>query len=195
MNDQRPDAGKSAPNAPSAPTREEIDAVHARLVKEAEASGYHLNPDAEFTKDLVEGLLVNERRYGYWNCPCRLASGSREKDMDIICPCDYRDPDIAQYGACYCALYVNEEIFQGRRKARTIPERRPKEKRAMSGDRAAKKVEEAQAKPRTGPAGLPPLSVPVWRCRACGYLCGRAGPPERCPICKVPKERFERFIG
>ena len=38
------------------------------------------------------------------------------------------------------------------------------------------------------------LSVPVWRCTVCGYLCGREGPPEVCPICKVGKERFERFI-
>jgi len=34
----------------------------------------------------------------------------------------------------------------------------------------------------------------VWRCLVCGYLCGREGPPELCPICKAGKERFERFI-
>jgi rubrerythrin len=38
------------------------------------------------------------------------------------------------------------------------------------------------------------LSLPVWRCTVCGYLCAREGPPEVCPICKVGKERFERFI-
>ena len=37
--------------------------------------------------------------------------------------------------------------------------------------------------------------VPVWRCRVCGYLCGREGPPEVCPICKASRERFERFWG
>ena len=51
-----------------------------------------MNPDVEFTKELVKGILVNEKRYGYWNCPCRLASGNKEEDLDIICPCDYRDP-------------------------------------------------------------------------------------------------------
>jgi rubrerythrin len=34
---------------------------------------------------------------------------------------------------------------------------------------------------------------PVWRCRVCGYLCARDGPPEVCPICKAKKDRFERF--
>jgi len=87
---------------------EEIDALHERLDREAESSGYHLNPDREFTRELVEGLLVNERRYGYWACPCRLASGDKQKDLDIVCPCDYRDPDLLDWGSCYCCLYVSE---------------------------------------------------------------------------------------
>jgi ferredoxin-thioredoxin reductase catalytic chain len=43
-------------------------------------------------------------------------------------------------------------------------------------------------------ATLTSLSQPVWRCRVCGYLCAREGPPEVCPVCKAKKERFERFI-
>ena len=81
--------------------QEDTDRLYVRLNKEAEAGGYHLNPDVQFTKELVKGILVNERRYGYWNCPCRLASGSKEDDLDIICPCDYRDPDLTDYGTCY----------------------------------------------------------------------------------------------
>jgi rubrerythrin len=38
------------------------------------------------------------------------------------------------------------------------------------------------------------LPLPVWRCKVCGYLCARDAPPEVCPICKVKKTRFERFI-
>ena len=40
-------------------------------------------------------------------CPCRLAAGDREWDRDIICPCVYREPDVAEYGSCYCNLYVS----------------------------------------------------------------------------------------
>ncbi len=83
------------------PTQAEIDALYDRLNREAEAGGYHLNPDVEVTKNLVRGLIVNERRYGYWACPCRLASGNKTDDLDIICPCDYRDPDLTDYGTCY----------------------------------------------------------------------------------------------
>ncbi len=106
-------------------TQGEIDRLHQKLDREAEAGGYHLNPDEPFTKDLVQGLLVNGQRYGYWACPCRLALGKREVDLDIICPCDYRDPDLDEYGACYCGLYVSGEVVRGKRKLASIPERRP----------------------------------------------------------------------
>ena len=55
----------------------EIDRLHERLFTEAEVAGYHFNPDTEFTKGLVKSLIINERRYGYWACPCRLASGKK----------------------------------------------------------------------------------------------------------------------
>jgi ferredoxin-thioredoxin reductase catalytic subunit len=88
-------------SAELSPDLVEIDRLYEKLKKEAEANGYHLNPDVDFTKDLVKGILTNEKRYGYWNCPCRLASGDKAQDLDIICPCDYRDADVMEYGSCY----------------------------------------------------------------------------------------------
>lgn len=102
-----------------------IDQVYERLNKYAESHGYHLNPDIEFTKDLIKSLLINQNRYGYWACPCRLASGKKDEDLDIICPCYYRDADVKDFGACYCALYVSQEIKDGKKEAESIPERRP----------------------------------------------------------------------
>jgi ferredoxin-thioredoxin reductase catalytic chain len=78
-----------------------IDNHYEKLYRDAEAGGYHLNSDVEFTRELVQGLLVNQERYGYFACPCRLASGIRAQDLDIICPCDYRDADLVEFGACY----------------------------------------------------------------------------------------------
>jgi ferredoxin-thioredoxin reductase catalytic chain len=167
----------------AAPAQEQVDKLYLRLKSEAEAGGYHLHPDVNFTKDLVTGLLVNEARYGYWNCPCRLTSGIKADDLDIICPCDYRDPDLNDYGACYCALYVSAAIAAGKEEAKPIPERRPtKEVRIKMKVAAEKNKSETK------------LSQPVWRCKVCGYLCAREHPPEVCPICKVSHERFERFM-
>lgn len=158
-----------------------IDSVYDSLSREAEAAGYHLNPDRDFTRDLLKSLIINDNRYGYRACPCRLASGEKETDLDIICPCDYRDPDLTDYDACYCALYVSEAILKGEKQAVSIPERRlPPEDRKEKDNREAR-----------GPLGV---SVPVWRCRVCGYLCAREHPPESCPICKAKSERFELFL-
>jgi len=154
------------------------------LAREAEAGGYHLNPDREFTRGLVRGLLANRERYGYISCPCRLASGNREDDLDIICPCDYRDQDLAEYGACYCGLYVAADVEAGVRTAAPVPDRRP-----SPAERRQKKEE------RPGTVGAPrDLKYPVWRCRVCGYLCARNEPPDTCPICRVSRDRFERFV-
>jgi ferredoxin-thioredoxin reductase catalytic chain len=163
-------------------SRAEVEKLHDRLQREAEASGYHLNPGVAFTQELVKGLLINEKRYGYWACPCRLASGEKEEDLDIICPCDYRDPDLTDYDACYCALYVSTAVIKGEKKINSIPERRP--------------PEEERGKPRFTSRGpkISSLPLPVWRCRVCGYLCGRKEPPEVCPVCKAKQDRFERFI-
>ena len=165
-------------------TPEQIDKLYKRLNEEAESAGYHLNPEKEFTKDLVEGLLVNEERYGYWSCPCRLASGEKNRDLDIICPCDYRDPDLNDYHTCYCGLYVSQAVVDGEKEVKKIPERRPpKEKR-----------EKMKEEPEGNKIGQTNLSKPVWRCRVCGYLCARDEPPGVCPICKAKKERFEKFL-
>jgi len=161
---------------------EEIDALHGRLDAEAEKGGYHLNPDREFTRGLVSGLMVNEERFGYWLCPCRLGDEDRKEDLDIICPCDYRDPDIAEYGCCYCSLYVSTEVLEGRKKPRRIPERRPA------------REERQQWKSRPGSLAGGDIPLPVWRCRVCGYLCAREEPPEVCPVCRAKKDRFERFL-
>jgi ferredoxin-thioredoxin reductase catalytic subunit len=160
----------------------QIDAVFEKLRKDAESAGYHLNPDVTFTKDLIRGLLENERRYGYAACPCRLASSDRDEDLDIICPCDYRDPDLDDYGACYCALYVSGAVLKGEKPAASIPERRPSREERVKGTLTA------------GNERFSGLPYPVWRCKVCGYLCAREKPPDPCPICKAKKDRFEKFI-
>ena len=82
-------------------TQADIDQLFSKLTREAGSAGYFLNPDIDFTKSLVNGLLVNQGRYGYWACPCRLAEGVKNADLDIICPCDYRDADLGQYDTCF----------------------------------------------------------------------------------------------
>ncbi len=105
-----------------------VDQLYEQLRKVQEPKGYFFNKDTEFVKDLLNSLLINKDRYGYMACPCRLASGDRDKDKDIICPCVYREPDVAEYGSCYCGLYVSADWNEGKIPHVYVPERRPPEK-------------------------------------------------------------------
>lgn len=102
-----------------------VDELYERLRRVNEPRGYFFNRDRDRVDFLLEGLLRNKERYGYMACPCRLASGNREADRDIICPCEYREADVEEYGTCFCNLYVSEEWNERSRPAESIPERRP----------------------------------------------------------------------
>jgi rubrerythrin len=104
-----------------------------------------------------------------------MASGDLELDRDIVCPCDYRDPDVEEHGSCYCCLYVDDDIHEGRREMRSIPERRPQERQMKA-------------------LGLEEVAAPAGRrlhyCRVCGYVAFREEPPYVCPICRAKREMF-----
>ena len=105
-----------------------VEQYHDVLKKYAPKQGLLLNTDWEIVRPLLEGLLKNGERYGYRSCPCRPASGVLEKDRDIVCPCEYAKPDIEEYGACYCWLYVSEDWNEGKVPHVQVPERRSVEK-------------------------------------------------------------------
>ncbi len=89
-----------------------------------EKKGYYFNPDHQWVVAILAGVLTNKARYGYGSCPCRLATGKRERDADIICPCVFREEDVAKYGRCYCNLYLGREAAEGRTPLpEAIPER------------------------------------------------------------------------
>ena len=106
----------------------DINQLYQMLKKAQEAKGYFFNTDKERVYDLLEALLTNKERYGYMACPCRLAAGDREADRDIICPCEYRAPDVDEFGSCYCNLYVSREWNEGKIEHQYVPERRPVDK-------------------------------------------------------------------
>jgi ferredoxin-thioredoxin reductase catalytic subunit len=170
-----------------------LDEVRQRAESDAQTSGYYLNPDADFLKDLLEGLLRNEERYGYLSCPCRLASGKFELDRDIICPCDYRDPDVQEFGYCYCALYVRKDVVEGERSVVPIPERRPLKKQARA--RGGLVEDTTGDHPQTLISTPRRVSIKnrLWYCKQCGYVCYREDPPYICPICKAKRKMLSQI--
>jgi ferredoxin-thioredoxin reductase catalytic subunit len=172
-----------------------IEKVRQRAEADAKTNGCYLNPDKKFVNDLFEGLKRNEERYGYPSCPCRLAAGKLEYDRDIICPCFYRDPDVQEYNACYCGLYVSKGLFEGKITLQPVPERRPQEKQARAfGTSAETSTEEKPAKKAsTGAKATPTKGMKLWYCGQCGYVCYREEPPYICPVCKAKRELFSEL--
>ncbi|MGQ9759586.1 MAG: ferredoxin-thioredoxin reductase catalytic domain-containing protein [Candidatus Methanomethylicaceae archaeon] len=166
-----------------------LEEVRGRVEMDAESRGYKLNPDQSFLNDLLEGLRTNEERYGYPSCPCRVATGIFELDKDIICPCDYRDADVEDFGACYCGLFVSKDVYEGRVKLRAVPERRPAKllERALSARIGLEKelTEKKEVKIVEVQEGMK-----LWYCKQCGYVAFREEPPYICPICKAKREFF-----
>lgn len=182
-----------------------LDHVRKRAEADAKTYGYYLTPQPDLLQMFLEGLKINEDRYGYPSCPCRLATGNLDIDRDIICPCDYRDPDVAQYGACYCRLYVTKAVFESQNLPE-VPERRPIEKQTRGyGTPMAKVPAEVTQEKATPPAQTqgapeqpsvqaqakqPAIRKKLWYCKQCGYVVYREDPPYVCPICKAKREMF-----
>jgi len=105
--------------------------LYTMLKNVQEPKGYFFNVDRERVDELLEALIANKERYGYMVCPCRLASGEKDQDKDIICPCVYREPDVQEYGSCYCNLYVSRQWNENTIPHDYVPERRPPDKMAF----------------------------------------------------------------
>ena len=105
-----------------------VEELFNALKKVQEPKGYFFNRDKERVFELLDALILNKERYGYMCCPCRISSENRENDKDIVCPCIYREPDVKEYGSCYCNLYVSKEWNEEKIPHEYVPERRPPEK-------------------------------------------------------------------
>ena len=113
---------------PAPKTQKTIEQSKTFVAMTAEKQGWVVNPNEEFVDLLYEGFTTNYNRYGYYSCPCRAASGEREKDKDMICPCEYCRPDQEEFGYCYCQLYLTPEFAESGQKPTQIDDRRPEEK-------------------------------------------------------------------
>jgi len=65
-----------------------------------------LNPDEKTVAKVIKGLVARNKKYGFEYCPCRIVSGDKEKDANIICPCVYHEDEVKCDGKCHCVLFV-----------------------------------------------------------------------------------------
>lgn len=74
-----------------------------------EKNEFKLNPDKEVVELVAEGVLDNEKEKGLKYCPCRLPTGDFDKDLELICPCNFEiQKTWTEKGECWCSLFVKK---------------------------------------------------------------------------------------
>jgi ferredoxin-thioredoxin reductase catalytic chain len=75
-----------------------------------EKNYFMLNPDDNHVDMVVKGVLENEKKFGLKLCPCRLRDGSRNTDLELICPCNFKIQEKwKNKGECWCGLFVRRK--------------------------------------------------------------------------------------
>ena len=78
--------------------------------KFAEQNDFILNPDKKHVDSVIEGVLANEKECGLKLCPCRLRDGSRERDLELLCPCNFKTHETwSTQDRCWCGLFVKRK--------------------------------------------------------------------------------------
>lgn len=74
---------------------------------------FSLNPDVEHVTFTIEGILRNERQRGLKYCPCRVPSGDFLTDIELLCPCNFKQQETwEEQGRCWCGLFVDPSRFK-----------------------------------------------------------------------------------
>ncbi len=90
--------------------RDEVKKQHRWITKYTEQKGYVLNPNLMMSKNLEVWLSEMEATFGKRYCPCFEPSGDRELDKKMLCPCEFIEDEIEEYGTCHCALFGRADL-------------------------------------------------------------------------------------
>jgi ferredoxin-thioredoxin reductase catalytic subunit len=73
----------------------------------AEKNDFMLNPDVKHVEMIAEGVLANESASGFKLCPCRIGDGSKERTLQLLCPCNFKTHETwVSKNRCWCGLFV-----------------------------------------------------------------------------------------
>ena len=71
---------------------------------------YALNPSWMMTTNLKIWLSEMEATFGKRYCPCFEPSGNAQLDKKMLCPCEFIEDEIKEYGTCHCALFGSADL-------------------------------------------------------------------------------------
>lgn len=84
----------------------DIENLRKQMKEYADKVGIKLNPDKKQVDWVLDALLKRKTKFGEIYCPCRVVTGNKEQDKEIICPCVFHRGEIELQGHCKCNLFV-----------------------------------------------------------------------------------------
>lgn len=90
--------------------RVQVKKQHKWIQKYTAKNNYALNPSWMMSTNLEVWLSEMEATFGKRYCPCFEPSGDAELDKKMMCPCEFIDDEIKEYGTCHCALFGSPDL-------------------------------------------------------------------------------------
>ncbi len=90
--------------------RVQVKKQAAWIDKFTKKKNYALNPSWMMFTNLEIWLSEMEATFGRRYCPCFEPSGDETLDKKMICPCDFIEDEIKEYGTCHCALFGSADL-------------------------------------------------------------------------------------
>ena len=71
---------------------------------------YVLNPSWMMSTNLEIWISEMEKTFGKRYCPCFEPSNDEALNKKMLCPCEFIDDEIEEYGTCHCALFGSPDL-------------------------------------------------------------------------------------
>jgi len=71
---------------------------------------YALNPSWMMSTNLKIWLSEMEATFGKRYCPCFEPSSDDTLNKKMLCPCEFVEDEIKEYGTCHCALFGKKDL-------------------------------------------------------------------------------------
>ncbi|SFV61803.1 Rubredoxin [hydrothermal vent metagenome] len=90
--------------------RVEVKKQGTWMQKYIKKNNYALNPDLMMTTNLKVWISEMQATFGQRFCPCFEPSDDKELNKKMMCPCEYVEDEIKEYGTCHCALFGRADL-------------------------------------------------------------------------------------
>lgn len=88
---------------------EHVEEIRKRIEEFLKDKSYSFNPDPDIVNSILKAMTKRYIKHGKDYCPCRVVTGDKEKDEQIVCPCVFHQREVEDDGHCHCMLFTRQQ--------------------------------------------------------------------------------------